>query len=435
MAEINEIEAQVIDARLEQAIEKRLEKVEFKQRHNPKCREKNSIDEWHVWPNKKKSCFCPYTASGVLDPAKGHYKYATGKTSKADAEDQVRRWLKTGKFGVNDDPNSTPIKDAVDDYMEYVRKDVGAEESTIKKYQTLMDQFVAFAAWKGITSIQRFDGYGKESIGDALVLAFRRSWSDPNAGYKLHNPAWRTMSDDTAKRVSKTLRLFFDRCVDRKWIFQRPTRLLKFPKNKNPKTRTKADVKYLTAAQFTDIVWAVEAKLSDRERRSDHHRDRLKALIMVCRWGGLRISDGVALHKDQIEGDMLYIDKTKKSDSSIKVPLPKEALDALHAITPYPGGFYFCEGEASLASAHSLYSKNVAEIFTKAGIREKVDNKLTHRFRHTFVVDLLEKGVPLETVSLLIGHQSIKTTQDYYAGWTKGYMDRAAAMVRESWGK
>ncbi len=439
----HEVEALVIDARFEKAIEERLAKLNFKRRHTRKCRAGKKIGEWHEWKQveedgkkKGRGCACPYYALGVLDQAKGFYPYATGKTSKTHAENQVRIWLKTGRYGVNEDPNTTPIKDAVEDYMDYVKKDVGASDSTIQKYQTLMDQFEAFAKWKGITSIQRFDGYGKDSIGDAVVLEFRRAWADPNAGYKLGNPAWRTMSDETAKRAAKTLRLFFNRCIDRKWILQSPVRLLKFPKNKNPKNRTKADVKYLTAAQFNDILWAVDAKLSDRERRSDYHRGRLKALIMICRWGGLRISDGVALHKNQIQGDVLYIDNTRKSDSSVKVPLPKEAMDVLNAITPYANGFFFCEGgEESLASAHDLYSKNIAEIFTKAGIRTKVDNMLTHRFRHTFVVDLLEKGVPLETVSLLIGHQSIKTTQDYYAGWTKGYMDRAAKLVRDSWVK
>lgn len=435
---VNDLEAKVIDAHLEKAIETRLSKLEFKRRHSRECMTENKIGMWHEWTaneEKKGRCTCPYSACGVLDPAKGFQRHATGKVNQKDAEETVRLWLRKGeKYAVNEDPNTTPIKTAVDDYMDYCKLDNGASEPTLKKYRTLMDQFEAFAKWKGITSIQRFEGYGENVHGNELVLEFRRAWADPNAGYKLTNPAWRTMSDATAKRAAKTLRLFFERCVDRKYIYQTPVRLLKFPKNKNPKTRTKADVKYLTAAQFQDIVWAVDAKLSDRERRSDEHRDRLKALIMVCRWGGLRISDGVALHKDQIKRDELFIENTRKSDTSVKVPLPKDALDALHAIKPYANGFYFAEGgEQFMKSAHANYSKKIAEIFTKAGIREKADNKLTHRFRHTFVVDLLEKGVPLETVSLLIGHQNIKTTQDYYAGWTKKAMDRAAQLVRDSW--
>jgi len=34
-----------------------------------------------------------------------------------------------------------------------------------------------------------------------------------------------------------------------------------------------------------------------------------------------------------------------------------------------------------------------------------------HQLRDTFAVDLLQKGVPLEEVSKLLGHESIKTTE------------------------
>jgi len=38
-------------------------------------------------------------------------------------------------------------------------------------------------------------------------------------------------------------------------------------------------------------------------------------------------------------------------------------------------------------------------------------------------VGLLEKGVSLETVSILLGHQSIKITQKHYAPWVKTRQD------------
>ncbi len=45
---------------------------------------------------------------------------------------------------------------------------------------------------------------------------------------------------------------------------------------------------------------------------------------------------------------------------------------------------------------------------------------MSHRLRDTFAVDLLEKGVPLEEVSKLFGHESIKTTERHYAKWVRG---------------
>jgi integrase/recombinase XerD len=57
----------------------------------------------------------------------------------------------------------------------------------------------------------------------------------------------------------------------------------------------------------------------------------------------------------------------------------------------------------------------------------------SHRLRDTFAVDLLQKGVPLEEVSKLLGHESIKTTEKSYAKWAKGRQDRLDSLVIETW--
>jgi site-specific recombinase XerD len=48
-------------------------------------------------------------------------------------------------------------------------------------------------------------------------------------------------------------------------------------------------------------------------------------------------------------------------------------------------------------------------------------------------VDLLQKGVPLEEVSKLLGHESIKTTEKHYAKWVKGRQDRLDSLVKATW--
>lgn len=58
---------------------------------------------------------------------------------------------------------------------------------------------------------------------------------------------------------------------------------------------------------------------------------------------------------------------------------------------------------------------------------------ISHRLRDTFAVDLLQKGVPLEDVSKLLGHTSISTTEKSYAKWVKGRQDRLDRLVTESW--
>ena len=73
-----------------------------------------------------------------------------------------------------------------------------------------------------------------------------------------------------------------------------------------------------------------------------------------------------------------------------------------------------------------------APLFRAANI-ESNGNLRSHRLRDTFAVDLLEKGVPLEEVSKLLGHESIKTTEKSYAKWVKGRQDRLDSLVMGTW--
>jgi integrase len=58
-----------------------------------------------------------------------------------------------------------------------------------------------------------------------------------------------------------------------------------------------------------------------------------------------------------------------------------------------------------------------------------------HRFRDTFAVELLLAGVPLERVSVLLGHTSIRITERHYAPWVRARQEQAEADVRRAWGQ
>lgn len=401
-----------------------IETLTFKQRHTKRCRKDKGIKEWHEWPYGKPKCRCAWSACGVLDTTKGWRPHATGKTSFDAAKDEMRRQIASGKIGEQENQSHIRIETAVEEFTAFV-KDRGSTKSTDTKYKILLDQFGAYCEWKGITAIHRF------TQDDALE--FRRAWSDPKAGYKQGvttgkgKARWGRMSDGTAKRSARTLSDFFQRCIVRGWIEKNPTNVLSFPRAKRQKT--KDDVKYLTEDQMTDVLWAVDKF----ERMTDSNKDRLRALILVMRWAGLRVSDAVVLTKTDIQNDVLR-KRTKKAHTPVQVPLPRVVTDALAKLTPCAEGFYFWNRRSESSDVKSPignFSKLINEAFRKAGVQEK--SKLTHRFRNTFAVDLLDKGVPLETVSLLLGHESVSTTERYYAAWTQNYMNRAEAMVRLAW--
>ncbi len=56
-------------------------------------------------------------------------------------------------------------------------------------------------------------------------------------------------------------------------------------------------------------------------------------------------------------------------------------------------------------------------------------------FLGTFTVELLLAGVPLDQVSLLLGHSSVKITEPHYAPFCKARQEQLAASVKLAWKK
>jgi integrase len=61
----------------------------------------------------------------------------------------------------------------------------------------------------------------------------------------------------------------------------------------------------------------------------------------------------------------------------------------------------------------------------------KIDGS-SHDFRHTYAVDLLEKGLGMETVKKALGHTGIQITERYYGKRSKGQQDNLDAALQKS---
>jgi len=156
------------------------------------------------------------------------------------------------------------------------------------------------------------------------------------------------------------------------------------------------------------------------------------------RWSGLAIRDAVTLRRDEIIHDRakkLYriVTARQKTGTHVSVPLPpavaKEILAVLNGNDTY---IFWSTGTGKEQSAVTNWQHDLRKLFRDAGIRSE-GNMLSHRLRDTFAVDLLQKGVPLEEVSKLLGHESIKTTERHYAKWVKGRQDRLDTLVTGTW--
>ncbi len=147
---------------------------------------------------------------------------------------------------------------------------------------------------------------------------------------------------------------------------------------------------------------------------SDKVDPRVKAFILAMRYSGLRISDVATLRVDSLNGDRLklYQAKTKKP---VSVKLPEFVVEALHAVERKNKEFFFWRGKSKTTSITGFWRARIADVFEEA----KIEDGHTHRFRDTFAVWWLERGLSLENVSRLLGHKSIKVTQKHYDPWVE----------------
>ena len=74
-------------------------------------------------------------------------------------------------------------------------------------------------------------------------------------------------------------------------------------------------------------------------------------------------------------------------------------------------------------------------VFGKAGVSHGHEEMLSHRFRHTFAVENLLAGMPIERVSILLGHKTVRTTEKYYSAWFQERQSRLEAEVKDAWKK
>ena len=93
--------------------------------------------------------------------------------------------------------------------------------------------------------------------------------------------------------------------------------------------------------------------------------------------------------------------------------------------------YYFWSGRGTKKSCVGDYQRAFKKLYELA----KVENGHARRWRDTFAVELLLAGVPLEQVSVLLGHQSTKVTERHYSPWVKVRQDQLEESVRKTFEK
>ena len=139
----------------------------------------------------------------------------------------------------------------------------------------------------------------------------------------------------------------------------------------------------------------------------------VRDIFIFCCYTGLAYSDVKQLQFENIvigiNGDRWIKMARKKTKAMSSIPLLPTAEKIIEKYSNHP---YVLNGEGVLPvltnQKSNAYLKEVADV---CGIHK---NLTTHLARHTFATTVtLSKGVSIATVSKMLGHRSLKTTQIY----------------------
>ena len=268
-------------------------------------------------------------------------------------------------------------------HNENLKSKIGIEATlaTLSKYETLKKKVTAFIQYQ----FKRNDIFLKE-LNHKFVVDFELYLKTIEK--ITHNP--------TIKHI-QFLKKIIHLSIANGWI------------DKNPFANFRCSLKdvergYLTADELARIE-AVTTSISRLEK--------LRDVFVFCCYTGLAYSDVHKLSSNHllngVDGKKWIVIHRTKTQTRSPIPLLPVALEIL---TKYSTNAELQKKDRLLPvlsnQKANSYLKELADI-------SKVERNLTfHLARHTFATTVtLANGVPIETVSKMLGHTNLKTTQIY----------------------
>ena len=195
------------------------------------------------------------------------------------------------------------------------------------------------------------------------------------------------------------------------WIFRNPFINYKIEDEKSERG-------FLTQREVEVLMnWKLDKKL-----------ERTRDVFIFCCFTGLSYIDVFKLTRDKInlsiDGQQWIMGKREKTDMDYFIPMmeiPKKILEKYKNET-------FKDGKLLPVKVSLTVNRHLKEISEIC----EINKHLTfHLSRHTFATLTMSKGVSLESVSKMLGHKNIQTTQ-IYAKMTTEKVGRDMAIFAES---
>jgi site-specific recombinase XerD len=291
--------------------------------------------------------------------------------------------------------SSTPIKDFLSDYLDWLELEKGLSNKTQEDYTRFLKRFFEFLKIQGLEDLKPHQLTPQEIFKYRLFLS--RQYLQ-----KTKKPLKKSTQNYYLIALRSLLTFFAERDID-----SLPPEKVKLPRERKEKT-----VNFLTLEQIE--------KLLNTPDPSNQTGLRDRAILETLFSTGLRVAELVNLNREQIKirpsTKDLEISVIGKGSIPRTVYLSERAVEALRKYLDTRKDkekALFINYRGKQPSSR-LTVRSVERLVKKYAILAGLPLMTSpHTLRHSFATDLLMKGVDLRVVQEFLGHRNIVTTQVY----------------------
>lgn len=353
-----------------------------------------------------------FSTQREVDPAKWNYAAGRAITSKKEETRQLNSFLETLQSQIYEAQRDLLNKGKEVTVLAIRNKLHGIEEEVIDpmKDKSLMEVYREHI--KHVTDL-----VGKE-YATGTLKRFKAAFSSLEAymehkkidniklrelnhqfitGYEFFLKTVRNVEHNTAMGIIKKLKKIVRMCVANDWLEKDPFMNYKVKiRDTNRPFLLQDELDRIIALKFT------------AERLAN-----VRDIFVFCCYTGLAYADIHKLRRIDIvighDGEKWIHTERVKTDTPTRVPLLPQAIKIMDAYKDHPQ----CVNQGKLLPVMSNQKMN--EYLKEIADRCEISKKMTfHTARHTFATTVtLTNGVPIETVSKMLGHKTLRTTQQY----------------------
>ena len=276
-------------------------------------------------------------------------------------------------------------KSYIKEYQNYLKLERGLSQNTIENYSFDIEKLVLFLEANKITQTAL-------TITEETIQQFI---------YELSTK----VNARSQSRVISGLKSFFNYLVFEDYRNDTPMELIEVPKTgrKLPDT--------LSVSEIDALITAIDLATFEGERN--------RAILETLYSCGLRVSELVSLQISDLFFEEGFIKITGKGNKQRFVPVGKTTekyitiyKEDIRSQVPVQKGFedtLFLNRRGKQLTRAMIFTI-IKDLAVKINLNKVIS---PHTFRHSFATHLLENGADLRSIQLMLGHESITTTEVY----------------------